>query len=92
MFVRRMHIPNFGVSLLLSITSVCLALSHVCASIRLRVKILQPSEAHIIHYRHIREGRSRLFVECTPPALVSISSSPSPQSGKLCPMSIHRPV
>ena len=70
-------------------------MSHVCASIRSRVRILRPSrqaEALIIHYRHIREGRSRLSVECTPPTLVSISSSPSPLSAKLCSMSVHRSV
>ena len=38
------------------------------------------------------EGRSRLSVECTSPTLVSISSSPSPLSAKLCSMSVHRSV
>ena len=47
---------------------------------------------HIIHYGHIWEGRSRLTVKCTPPPLVSISSSPSPLSVKLCLMSAHRSV
>ena len=33
-----------------------------------------------------------MSVECTPPTLVSISSSQSPLSAKLCSMSIHRSV
>ena len=38
------------------------------------------------------EGCSRLSVECTPPSLVSITSSPSPLSAKLCSMCVHRSV
>ena len=33
-----------------------------------------------------------LSVECTPPTLVSITSSPSSLSAKLCPISVHRSV
>ena len=33
-----------------------------------------------------------MSVECTPPSLASISSSPSPLPLKLCPMSVHRSV
>ena len=84
-----MHFSNLGVYQLLSITSVCYALSY---AIRSRVSILQPSQQYIIHYRHIREGRRRLSVECTSPTLLSISSSPSPLSASLRPMSIHRSV
>ena len=90
-----MHTSEFGVYQLLSIISVCYTLSHVCASIRSRVRILQHSqqaEAHIIPYGHIWEGRSRLSVKCTPPTLVLINSSPSPLSVKFCPMWVHRSV
>ena len=38
------------------------------------------------------EGYSRLFVKYTPPSLVSISSSPSPLSSKLCSICVHRSV
>ena len=38
------------------------------------------------------QGPSRLFVECTPSTLVSLTSFPSPMSAKLCPMSVHRSV
>ena len=41
---------------------------------------------------HTYEGHKFLSVEWTPPTLVSISSSPSPLSAKLCPMSVHRSV
>ena len=37
-------------------------------------------------------GCSQLSIECTPPSLVSISSSPLPLSAKLCSMSVHRSV
>ena len=50
------------------------------------------AEAHIIHYRHIWEGRSRLSVEWTPRSLVSMSSYASPLSAKLCSMCVHRSV
>ena len=52
----------------------------------------QQAEAHIILYRHFWEGCSWLSIECTPVTLVSIGSSPSPRSTKLCPMSVHRSV
>ena len=67
----------------------------MCASIHWIVRIWQPSqqvEAHIIYYRHVWEGRTRLSVECIPPSLVSISFSPSPLPVKLCHVCLHRSV
>ena len=85
---------NCGVYQLLSISSVCESLCLECASIHSRVWFLphpQQANTHIIHYsyRHTWEGCSRLSVKCTPPNLVSISSSPSNLSAKHCSMSVH---
>ena len=90
-----MHTSKVGVYQLLSITSVCLTLFHVCASIRSRFRNLphnQQALDHIRSWRNIWEGCSRLSVECTHPSLASISSSPTPLSAKLCFMCVHRSV
>ena len=94
-FVRRMHTPNFGVYQLLSITSVCKTLSHVCESTRSRfwiLPLLQQANEHIVSWRHNLEDHKTLSVERTPPSLVSISLSTSPLSVKLCPIWMHRSV
>ena len=67
----------------------------MCSSIRLRFRTLphnQQANALIRSWRHNWEGCSRLSVECTPPTLGTISSSPSRLSAKLCSMCVHRSV
>ena len=90
-----MHTTNFGVYQLLSITSVCKTLLHECPSIRSRFRNLQHNQqasAHIIHWMYNWEGCSRLSVEHTPLSLVSINSSPSPLSAKVCSKCAHQSV
>ena len=88
--VSQMHTARLGIYQLLSITSICLiSMSHVCASIRSKFRNLpqnQQDSAHIIHKRHRWEGCSRLSVECTPPSLVYLNSSPSSLPSKVCSM------
>ena len=80
---------NFGIYQLLSIPSVCKTLFHECASIRSRFRIIQRTDTHMLHLRHNGEDCRSLSVECTPPTLMSISSSPSPVSVKLCCLRVH---
>ena len=95
-FVRRMHTLNFGVYQLVSTISVCETLFYKCASIHSRVKDIithiQHANAHIVQWRHISEDQQSLPVKSTPSTLVSISSSPSTQSAKLCSIREHRSV
>ena len=65
---------------------------HKCASIRSRIRILQLNQQVKAHITNSLEGRSQLSVECTPPTLVSIWSTPSPLCVKLCSMSVHRSI
>ena len=86
--------PNFGDHQLWFIASVCQTLFHECASIRLRVRTLphnNQAESHIIHRMH-NWGRRSLSIECTPKTLVSISSTSSLVSAKLCSMSVHQSI
>ena len=90
-----MHSSKFGVYQLHSITSVCWTLFYVCPSIHSKIRNLphnQQASAHIISWRYTWEGYRRLSVECIPPSLVSISSSPSLLSAKLCSMCVHRSI
>ena len=93
--LRQMHTPNFYVYLLLTISFVWWTLFHECALVRSRFRILPHNQltiAHMLHLRHNGEGHRSFSVECTPPTLVSSSSSTSPLSAKLCSMSVHRSV
>ena len=67
----------------------------MCPSIRLKFRNFlhtQQASANIIHQRHNWKGCSQLSVERTPPRLVSVSSSPSPLSPKLCSTCVLRTV
>ena len=77
LIIRRMHTPNFGLYQFLSISSVCNTLFHDCESIRSEVRNLPHNWQTKNHITHNWEGCCRLSVECTPPTLVSIYSSPS---------------
>ena len=64
---------------------------HECASIRLRIWFFtRQANTHIIMRLSSWDGHSQLSVECTPPHLVSISSSASPPSATLRSISEHR--
>ena len=68
---------------------------HECALIRSEVRNLpnnQKAYDHIKRKRHTWEGCSRLSIVCTPPTLVSITSSPSPLFSKFCSTSFHQSV
>ena len=92
-----MYTSYFDIYLLLLITSVCQVLFQECVSIRYEGRILPHNKqanlnVHSKCQRHTWEGCDRLSVECTPPTLSSVYSSPSSLSGKLCSRSVYPSV
>ena len=104
-FVRQMHTSTLGVYQLLSIISLVFINSSpspmsakLCSmsvhrsvqKLELNCLIKRLTPVFVLQKSQIWEGCGRRSVKCTPPTLISINSSPSQLSAKLCSMNVHR--